>query len=315
MNSSIPQRDVSKRLKKYVGSIFANKYTYMLIFPALVFYAIFSYYPMYGIVMAFKDFKVNLGILRSPWIGFENFEWLIKDKFFWEAFRNTVIISISRIIIQFPGPIILALMLNEMFLKKTKKIYQTIYTFPNFLSWVIVAGIVKNFLAIGGPLNGLLAMVGVEEPINFLIIPEIFRPILYATDIWKGVGWGSIIYLAAMSSINPELYEAAIIDGANRFRRIYHITLPGIREVAVLLLLFAVAGVMNAGFDQIFNLYNPVVRPVSEIIDTYIYEITFRSKPDFGFSTAVGLFKSVINLVLLVSADRTAKLMGARGIF
>jgi len=263
MNSSIPQRDVSKRLKKYVGSIFANKYTYMLIFPALVFYAIFSYYPMYGIVMAFKDFKVNLGILRSPWIGFENFEWLIKDKFFWEAFRNTVIISISRIIIQFPGPIILALMLNEMFLKKTKKIYQTIYTFPNFLSWVIVAGIVKNFLAIGGPLNGLLAMVGVEEPINFLIIPEIFRPILYATDIWKGVGWGSIIYLAAMSSINPELYEAAIIDGANRFRRIYHITLPGIREVAVLLLLFAVAGVMNAGFDQIFNLYNPVVRPVS----------------------------------------------------
>jgi len=270
---------------------------------------------MYGVLLAFKDFKTNLGILRSPWIGLQHFEYIVNDPFFWQAFRNTIFISVGRIIFQFPFPIILAILLNEMVFVRYKKVLQTIYTFPHFLSWVIVAGIVKNFLMLDGPVNKILLLLGLDKPINFLAIPSIFRPILYATEIWKGAGWNSIIYLAAIATINHELYEAAIVDGANRFRRIIHITLPSIRDTIVLLLLLSIANVMNAGFDQIFNMYNPVVKSISEIIDTYIYNITFLARPDFGYSTAVGLFKSVINLLLLVIGDRCAKALGSRGIF
>jgi len=269
---------------------------------------------MYGIVLAFKEYHASKGILGSPFIGFKNFEYILKDFEFWQAFKNTLIISFGRIAFQFPVPIILALLINELKEGKYKKFLQTTYTFPHFLSWVIISGIVINILGSDGAINNLLSVLGLEKML-FLAQKKLFRPLLYFTANWKGAGWSSIIYLASISSINPELYEAAKIDGANRFQRMYHITWPGIKSTVVILLILSVGGIMNAGFDQVFNLYNGAVLSVSDIIDTYIYRITFQTGSDFGFSTAVGLFKSVINFLLLVSCDRIVKLMGEEGIF
>ena len=188
-----------------------------------------------------------------------------------------------------------------------KKVLQTVFTLPHFFSWIIISGIVMNLLNYNGAVNNLLAAIGIEK-IGFLGTPDLFRPLLYASSIWKEAGWGTIIYLAAISSIDPTLYEAAVVDGANRFHRIRFITWPGIQSTVIILLILSVGGVMNAGFDQIFNLYNPTVYDKGDIIDTYIYRVTFQSIADFGFSTAVGLFKSVINLTLLLSANRFARL-------
>jgi putative aldouronate transport system permease protein len=304
----------SDRRKDLLKEVVKNKYIYIILIPGILFYAIFCYGPMYGIMLAFKEYHASKGILGSPFIGFKNFEYILKDFEFWQAFRNTLIISFGRIAFQFPVPIILALLINEMKEGKYRKFLQTTYTFPHFLSWVIISGIVINILGSEGAINNLLSVLGFEKKL-FLAKKELFRPLLYITANWKGAGWSSIIYLASISSINPELYEAATIDGANRFQRMHHITWPGIKSTVVILLILNVGSIMNAGFDQVFNLYNGAVLSVSDIIDTYIYRITFQTGTDFGFSTAVGLFKSVINFLLLVSCDRIVKLMGEEGIF
>ncbi|WP_300682618.1 ABC transporter permease [Acutalibacter sp. 1XD8-36] len=294
--------------------ILLNWQVYVLLLPGLIWYTIFCYMPMGGLSLAFKTYKANLGIWMSPWIGLQNYEFVFRDPDFFRALGNTVVISFCRILFQFPVPIILALLINEIRSQRYKKVLQTIYTFPHFLSWVIVASIMLNLLGNNGTVNAMLSALGME-PINFLGDEKIFRPILYITENWKGAGWSAIIYMAAISGIDTEQYEAADIDGAGRLMKMVYITLPCIKPTIVVMFILAVGGIMNAGFDQIFNLSNPAVRDVSDILDTYIYRITFQSSADFSFSTAISLFKSVINFIFLISCDRVSKLVGENGLF
>lgn len=304
------------KFQKLIRDIIKNKYIYLILIPGIIYYIIFAYGPMYGLTIAFKDYNARAGILGSPWNGFDNFERIFKDYEFYIALKNTLIISFSRIIIQFPAPILLALMLNELKEGFYKKTLQTILTFPNFLSWVVVASILINLLSSGGAVNNLLFIMGFEKR-DFLADTAMFRPLLYITEIWKSAGWGSIIYLAAISGISPELYEAATMDGAGRLQKMLFITWPCIKPTVIVMLILSVGGVMNAGFDQIFNMQNPAVRTVSDILDTYIYRITFGTGTDFGFSTGVGLFKSLINFIMLVSFDKVSRLISgdSNGIF
>ena len=304
------------------------QYFYLLLLPAVLFYFVFNYIPIYGIVLAFKHYRYNtvsaLGSLpvlgyigqfmNMEWVGLQWFELLWGRPDFWRAFTNTLIISFLRLLFGFPAPIVLALLINEVRRNGIKRVYQTVYTFPHFLSWVLVAGVLFGVLGTYGVLNQLIVQIGGER-ITFLIEPRLFRGLLVSTEIWKSAGWGSIIYLAAIAGIDPQLYEAATIDGAGRWKSLLHITWPGIKTTAVILLILQVGNILNAGFDQIFNLYNPAVLPVSDIIDTYVFRMSFQEPKNFGFTTAVGLFKSVINFILLMAANWGARLLGERGLF
>lgn len=292
--------------------VWEARYLYILIIPAFVLVMIFCYGPMYGVIMAFKDFKVNLGILKSPWVGLKHFKRIFITKQATYAIWNTLRISICSLAISFPLPIILALLINEMRGTALKKFYQVVYTFPHFLSWVIVATVVKNFLSLDGPVNALVEALG-KEKIRFLADSGMFRPLLYGTGVWKGVGWSSIIYMAAIAGIDPTLYDAAKVDGATRFQQMIHVTLPGIKPTIIIMLILACGGLMDGNFDAIFNLRNAMVHNAGETLDTYIYSITFAAAPNYSFSTAVGLFKAVINFVLLTIANGVAgKLTGQK---
>jgi putative aldouronate transport system permease protein len=294
--------------------LYNARYLYLLILPTVAYFVVFRYLPMAGVLLAFKEFRANLGILRSPWVGFRNYEFVFRDPVFARAIKNTFIISFGRIVFQFPVPILLALMLNEVRSRLLARPLQTVFTFPHFLSWVVVGGIMVNFLGDQGALNNLLVVLGIGK-VSLLSNERLFRPLLYVTQIWKGAGWSCIIYLAAIAAINPELYEAAIIDGAGRVRRMVSITVPCIRGTIVVLFVLSVGNVMTMGFDQVFNMQNPAVMDVSEILGTYIYHVSFAGPMDFGFSTAMGLFTSLINFVFLIGADRIAKLLGESGLF
>jgi len=309
-----PAKKAKNGLRK---RIWQNKETYILLLPGLIWYAVFCYVPMGGLQLAFKKFNAGLGILRSPWNGLTNFRFVLQDPAFFNALANTFIISASKLVFVFPVAIVLALLINEMRTGRFKQLLQTVYTFPNFLSWVIVASVMLGLLGSDGAINNIMyAIVGENaKNISFLGNPATFRPILYITDAWKGAGWSSIIYLASIASIDVEQYEAAIIDGATRLQRVWHITLPGIKTTIIVLFILACGEMMDAGFDQIFNMYNAAVRDVSDILDTYIYRITFQTSADFGFSTAISLIKAVANFILLIFADRMAKLAGETGLF
>lgn len=294
-------------------SILRYKSIYGMIIPALVFYIIFHYFPMYGIVIAFKKYMVNQGILGSPWVGFKNFERIFSLTQFWDAFRNTIVIAGMKTLFNFPFPIILALLINELRFSSYKRVMQTVYTFPHFLSWIIVSGIMFNIFSNEGVINNLIVLCGGERR-SLLVDKSFFRWFLVITEAWKEAGWGTIIYLAAIEGISPTYYEAATIDGANRWHKIVYITWPGIRSMVVVMLILRIGNMMDAGFMQILNLYNPAVYEVSDIIDTYIYRITFQSAPDYGVSTAVGIFKGITNMILLVTADRVIVSLGERGI-
>lgn len=299
---------------RLLQEILHNKQIYLILLPGIIWYAVFCYLPMGGLSLAFKTYKANLGIWASPWSGLQNYQFVFQDAAFWNALRNTVVISFSRLLFQFPVPVVLALFLNEVRSSSYKRVLQTVLTFPNFLSWVVVASIMLNLLGNGGYINNILTAVGAEN-INFLGSQSLFRPMLYITENWKSAGWSAIIYMAAISGIDLEQYESATIDGANRFQKAFYITLPSIKSTIVIMFILAVGGIMNAGFDQIFNLGSPAVRDVSDILDTYIYRITFQSSSDFSFSTAISLFKSVVNFVFLISADRIVKAIGENGLF
>ncbi|MFC5648570.1 ABC transporter permease [Paenibacillus solisilvae] len=295
----------------------ACKYLYLLMLPLLVYYIVFDYFPMYGIVLAFKEFNFAKGILRSDWIGLANFREIFALDDFWVAFRNTVIISFGRLVFEFPVPIVVALLINEVSRSGLKNFYQVVYTFPHFLSWVIVSGIMVNFLGAFGVLNQLLDMAGFHK-VSLLVDPAHFRGLIYSSSLWKDMGWGTIIYLAAIAGINPTLYEAARIDGANRFHQMVYVTWPALRSTAVILLILQIGRTMSSGgggFDQIFNLYNPAVYEKADILDTYIYRRTFAVGSSYGTSTAIGLFKSVINFALLYLANRAAKRLGQEGLY
>ncbi|MDR1970433.1 MAG: ABC transporter permease subunit [Treponema sp.] len=293
--------------------IWKYRVVYTLLLPGVLWYITFAYLPMGGLSLAFKTFKANLGIWRSPWIGLENFSYLFRDAAFWKALWKTVYINLGRMIFQFPAPIILALLLNEFHSKKYKKVLQTIYTFPHFFSWVIVASMATNILSLSGFVNQIILFFGME-PVNFLGESRIFIPMLYFTDIWKYAGYGSIIYLAAISGIDTGLYEAADIDGAGRWSKLIRITLPSIMPTIVIMFILVSGSLMTIGFDQIFNMSNAAVKDSVEVLDMYIYRITFQSAADFSFSTAVSLFRSIVNMLLLLGANKLSKMMGGGGL-
>lgn len=294
--------------KSLAKRIYEFRYLYLLLSFTLIYFIIFKYAPMYGVQLAFKKFTYRRGITGSEWIGWKNFQDLFRSQQFTRTIGNTVAISLGRLFFTFFIPIIVAVLLNEIRCSAFKRVVQTFMYLPHFLSWVIISGIAYSLLSVnGGFINKLLLAAG-GQPVNFLLEPECFRPILYISSVWKEVGWESIIYLAALAGINPELYEAATVDGANRFKQMIHVTWPGIRSTVVIMLILTVSRVMSAGFDQIYNLYSSPVFSVADIIDTYTYrELFLKSK--FGQATAAGLFQAAINIVMVVITNQIAKMI------
>ena len=295
-------------------SIWKNRACYSLMLPGIIWFILFAYGPMSGLLLAFKTYSARGGIWGSPWCGFENFAYVFKDAAFFRSVWTTLTINIGRLLFQFPVPIILALLINECKWKRFNKIAQTIFTFPYFLSWVIVASIVTNVLSLDGMVNSLLAMLNLDKT-NFLGNSTLFIPLLYLTESWKSAGWSAIIYLAALSGIDVDQYEAAELDGANRWQTLIRVTLPNLKPTILVMLVLSIGNLMTGGFDQIFNLSNPAVEDICEILDMYIYRIAFGSVPDFGFSMAISLFRSVVNCIFLIAADRSAKKLGGSGLF
>lgn len=298
-------------LPKY---LWKHKYLYLMLVPALVYYIIFCYIPMYGASIAFKDFNPMLGIMKSPWVGFDVFEELFGLKKFYSVFWNTLRISLIRLVFGFPFPIIVALMLNELREGKLKKGIQTAIYVPNFISWVVVGGILTNLLSMdSGIVNAAIKALGFQ-PIGFLTDEKYFVSTMVVSMIWKTFGWNTIIYLAAMTGIDPQLYEAATVDGANRWHKLLHVTMPCIRSTIVVVLITRIGGLMQAGFEQIFVLYHPGVYKTADIIDTYVYR-TGLQEGKFEMAAAVGLFKSIVNFILLVIANKAARMAGEEGIY
>lgn len=294
---------VNMKKNKKMQAIWKARYIYILLAAYFVWLLIFHYGPMYGLLLAFKKYNAKLGIWGSEWVGLDNLKRIFVTPIAMKAIWNTLTISVRRIIFQFPFPIILAILITEMRGRRLKKVYQTIFTFPHFLSWVVVGAILTNFLSGSGTINMALANMGFEK-INFLGNSKIFTSLLFVTANWKGMGWSAIVYMAAIAGIDPTLYDAARVDGASRWQQIWHITLAGIRATIAIMLILDIGGIMNAGFDQIFNMRNDVVNSSVTILDTYVYDITFGAVPNYGFSTAVGLFKSVIDFILLILANQ-----------
>ena len=288
---------------------------YLMFLPVVVLLVLFNYLPMYGIVLAFKDYWPQYGILGSPWMTplFSNFSVLFADEKFWDVTKNTLIISALRLVFGFPAPILLALFFNEIRSKTFKKVSQTILYLPYFLSWVILAGMLRTMLLSDGIVNDFLGKLGLG-PYPFLSKSSLFLPMLIVTDIWKNMGFGSIIYLAAIMGIDSSLYEASLVDGAHRFQRMVHITLPGIVMAISINLILSLSGILNGGFDQIFNLYSVPVYDVADIIDTYVYRIGITDG-EFGIATALGLIKSVIGFALILIVNKVTNKLGGVGVW
>ena len=297
------------RWRRLGKSIWKNRMIYMLLLPGVLWYVIFCYLPMGGLSLAFKTYKANLGIWGSPWVGLQNYEFVFRDPAFFDSIGRTLSINLGRMIFEFPFPILLALFINEIRCGKYQKFVQTVCTFPHFLSWIVIAAVLQNFLGSDGMINRLVQMAG-GDPVGFLSTPGLFQPMLYLTAIWKSSGWNAIIYLAAISGIDTEQFEAAEIDGCSRWQRMWYLTLPSIVPTICIMCILTMGNLMTAGFDQIFNLNNAAVNSVSETLDMYIYRVTFQSSSDFGFSSAVSLLRSIMNLFFLVIADRGSRLMG-----
>ncbi|MGG1515946.1 ABC transporter permease subunit [Paenibacillus oryzisoli] len=285
-----------------------NKYLYMMMFLPIVYFILFKYVPMLGIVIAFQDYNFVRGIFHSEWVGFAHFREFLTDPYFWKLVRNTVVINIYMLIFAFPAPIILALVINEIKFLRFKKLVQTISYLPHFLSTVIVCGMVVNLMSNGGLINQLLGSFG-KEPIPFLMDAGWFRSIYVSSEIWQGVGWGSIIYLAALTSVDPQQYEAAKMDGANRWQQIWNITIPGIIPVVTIMFLLSLGNIMTIGFEKILLLYTGPTYETADVISTYVYRRGLLSS-DFSYGTAVELFQSVIALVFITSANKISRKVG-----
>ena len=287
-----------------------------MLLPGLLVTFIFRYIPMGGLIIAFQDYNIFRGILGSPWVGLDNFRDVFTSHDFPRVFRNTLLISFYKLIYGFPVPIILALMLNELRNKVFKRSIQTIIYLPYFISWIIISGMMISFFSpTTGAINELRALFGLEPILqNFLTRSATFRSFLVASEIWKTAGWGTIIYLAAISTVDQSLYEAALMDGAKKLQMVRHITLPCISGVIVILLILQIGFMMDAGFEQIMALQNDLVREVSDIFDTFVFRRGI-SGGQHSYTTAVSAFRSVISLILIVAADRVAKLLGEEGLF
>lgn len=296
-------------------------FLYMLVVPGLIFMIIFHYGPMYGVQLAFKDYKPALGVWRSPWAGLEHFQAMWGDPDFWRALKNTLIYNAEYLVISMVFTIFLALMLNELRLKRTKSVVQTAVYLPYFLSWVVMAGLVQVFLEypsssgeVGGVVNQIIGFFG-AEPINFLTRPDLFRGIVITAALIKNTGYGTIIYLASMASINPTLYEAAKVDGANRWQMMLRITIPAILPTIIIQLILSISGLFSANFDQFYNLGNNYVLSTGDVLSTYIYRISLGGGTKFELSTAVNLVSQMLGLILVLITNKAADKVDVMGIF
>ena len=298
VTSAFSNRLTPAKLSRY-------KWVYLLFLPAFLFAFVFNYMPMYGVQIAFKEYRAISGIWGSNWVGLRHFMRMFREPTFLLVMRNTVFISFLKIVVIFPSGIVFALLLNEIFSRWLKRIYQTISYLPHFLSWIVLAGVIRMLLSLDGPINAVIAMFG-GRPELWLSRSSVFVPILVISDLWQSMGWNSIIYLAAITSVSRELYESADLDGAGRIRKMVSITIPSIAPVISILFILRLGGILNAGFEQIFNLYNPMVYGVADIIDTYVYRVGLINM-NFSYSTAIGLFKNVIGLALVLATNRITR--------
>ena len=301
-------------IKRTLHSIKRHGALLTMFLPAVAVYLVFCYTPMYGIIIAFKDYKILSGILGSEWVGLANFNRAFANPDFFRVFGNTVIISTYKLIFGFPAPILLAICLNELRNLAFKKTVQTISYMPHFISWVVLGGIFINFLSPStGVINYAIKAFG-GKPINFLADIRWFRTVLVTSSIWKSVGWSSVIYLAAISGVNTEMYDSAAIDGANRFKQIIHVTLPSITQVIVIQFIFAVGSIVGDDFDQIFNLYNSTVYSVGDVLSTYVYRQGLEQMK-YSYSTAVGIFRMSIAFMLILLTNAAAKRVSEYGLW
>ncbi|MFD2702810.1 ABC transporter permease [Paenibacillus shunpengii] len=311
---AVPSATTRKKESRLRKRIWKNKWIYVMLLPGILYFMIFKYLPMYGLVISFQDYKPFKGILGSEWVGFEHFARLFNEPDFLNILTNTLILFGLNLLFYFPVPIILALMLNEVRNSFFKKTFQTLVYLPHFMSWVIIVSIGYVMLTMdGGIVNELLVFFGFEK-INFLLSTEWFRSTYIIQVIWREAGWGTIVYLAAIASVDPQLYEAARMDGANRLRQIWHITLPAIRSVIIILLILKIGDVLELGFEHVYLLLNSMNREVAEIIDTYVYTAAMK-QGQFSYSTAIGFFKSFVGLILVMIANKLAKKMGEEGVY
>ncbi|SEN87228.1 sugar ABC transporter permease [Paenibacillus sp. OV219] len=307
VKTKAPTRSLAARL-------FRERYGFLLLLPGLVYFIWFRYVPMLGNIIAFEDYSPFRGFLHSDWVGFKHFARIFEDAEVIKVIGNTLWLSLLQIAFAFPIPIVLALMLNEVKNQRVKRLIQSVVYLPHFLSWVVVIGIVTIFLKTEGIVNKGLSLAFGMESIQFLQQPGWFMPLIVLEVIWKEAGWGTIIFLAALAGVNPTLYEAAIVDGASRWRQMWHITLPAIRGTIIILLILRLGSVLDSGFTQIFLMLNPFTMDVGNVLDTFVYFKGIQQS-DFSFGTAVGLFKGLVGLVLIVGVNRFAKKFGEEGVF
>ncbi|WP_199614147.1 ABC transporter permease [Paenibacillus alkalitolerans] len=296
------------------SDIIRDKYLYLLVLPGVLYFLLFKYVPMWGIVIAFQEYSPYMGVFNSEWVGLDHFVRFFSNPDFMLLFRNTMMISLLNLLFFFPLPIVLSLLLNELNHEVFKRVIQSIVYLPHFLSWVIIAGI--SFLLLSqssGIINMIIESLGYSR-FDFLTNADTFWGLLVLQNIWKETGWGTIIILAAITGVDTQLYEAAKIDGASRWRQVWHITLPGIRSVILVLLILRLGHIMDVGFEQVFLMSNGAVAHVADVFETYVYRNGIQ-QGQFSYSTAVGLFKSVVGLILVILANRLAKRIGEEGVY
>ncbi|MCK9860098.1 ABC transporter permease subunit [Paenibacillus sp. ATY16] len=294
-----------KQKPSWIYYVFRNYTLYLFLLPAVVLTIVFKYVPMYGSIIAFKNFSPLKGIMGSEWVGFENFNRFLSSPNFYDIFMNTLKLSVYGLLLGFPVPIVLALMLNQIRGARIKKNIQLILYAPNFISVVVLTGMLFVFLSPTGVINSLVTMF-TDKPISFMSDPAYFRTVYILSGIWQGAGWASIIYVAALSNVDPQLHDAATVDGASLLRRIWHIDLPTLKPVMAVLFILAAGGIMSIGYEKAFLMQTAMNTPTSEIIATYVYKVGLQSG-DYAYSTAIGLFNSIINIILLVLVNAVVK--------
>lgn len=306
MNTMSPETVIPFTVKKrsrlgILIDIRKNKLLYVMLFPVLLYYVIFHYGPMYGAIIAFKEFSPRLGIWGSDWVGFEHFQAFFTGPYFWRTIKNTVLISFYQLLFGFPAPIVLAILLNEVKHALFKRTVQTITYMPHFISLVVICGIIKDFTVSDGVLNDVIVFFGGERT-TFLLEPSFFRSVYVSSGVWQHIGWGTIIFLAALTGIDQEQYEAAKIDGAGRWKQMTNVTLPGLMPTIIILLILEIGRMMNVGFEKIILLYNPGTYETADVISSYVYRVGLQDF-NYSFSSAVGLFNSIINFILLICSN------------
>lgn len=278
-----------------------NRVLYLMVLPVVIFYILFAYLPMYGITIAFQDFNPALGYFKSPWVGWENFKSFFGSVYFWRILRNTLHISLASIIFGFPAPILLALLINEVNSKAFMKSVQTITYLPHFISLVVVCGIIRDFTSTDGVVTQMIAKVTGDNT-SMLMKPQAFVPLYVVSEIWQGIGWGSIIYIAALSGIDTQLYEAASLDGCGRLRQVIHVSIPGILPTIVIMLILRMGSVLNVGYEKIILLYNPSIYETADVISSFTYRKGLQEF-EWSYGSAVGLFNSIVNVFFLLGTN------------